>query len=287
MMIRTAFLFLLLLAGGCRQNVADLDANEAENRMLASAAEKVANGEYGAGVLLITKAIETYPEYAKSHLDLALLQHDRKDLSEAERDYVTVIYNYQRYLEMRPSSEKKEMIGKRIHQAILGYARSEGETPDAAAARRIEKLENAHAALVQESSALEKENESLRKQSRNARGEIEKLRTTIKALNDKLEIHQAPAQPVAPVKRTVAAVPPTRPEASLTGSDEGRTVAPVAPKEPPSGPRSYTVRPGDSLSEIAQKVYGDGSQWRKIQAANRSVLGNKNEVQVGQVLTIP
>ncbi len=284
MMIRVAFLFLFLLVGGCRQNVASLDASEAENRMLASAAEKVANGEYGAGVLLINKAIETYPEYAKSHLDLALLQHDRKDLSEAERDYVAIIYHYQHYLEMRPASEKKEMIRKRIRQAVLGYARSEGETPDAAAARRIEKLENAHASLVQKSSELEKENNTLRKQSRNARAEIEKLTTTIKALNDKLEIHQAPAQPGATEKRRASAVSATRSEDSSAEPGERDT---AARKTTTSGPRSYTVRPGDSLSGIAQRVYGDGSQWRKIQAANRSILGDRDDVQVGQVLTIP
>jgi len=52
----------------------------------------------------------------------------------------------------------------------------------------------------------------------------------------------------------------------------------------------YTVQPGDTLSIIAQKFYGDGSEasWRKIYEANRAVIGNDpNQLQAGMVLVIP
>ncbi|MBR8837150.1 MAG: LysM peptidoglycan-binding domain-containing protein [Stigonema ocellatum SAG 48.90 = DSM 106950] len=54
--------------------------------------------------------------------------------------------------------------------------------------------------------------------------------------------------------------------------------------------RTYTVQPGDSLSAIAQKFYGDGSEqsWRKIYDANQAVIGpDPNQIQVGMVLIIP
>jgi len=54
--------------------------------------------------------------------------------------------------------------------------------------------------------------------------------------------------------------------------------------------QTYTVQPGDTLSSIAQKFYGDGSEnsWRKIYDANRAVIGNDpNQIQVGIVLVIP
>ncbi len=44
----------------------------------------------------------------------------------------------------------------------------------------------------------------------------------------------------------------------------------------------YTVQAGDTLSIIAQKFYGDGSEasWRKIYEANRAVIGNDpNQLQ--------
>ena len=52
--------------------------------------------------------------------------------------------------------------------------------------------------------------------------------------------------------------------------------------------QTYTVQPGDTLSKIAEKVYGDGNQWRLIYEANRNVIrGNPDQIQVGMVLVIP
>ncbi|MEW6556687.1 MAG: tetratricopeptide repeat protein [Elusimicrobiota bacterium] len=52
-------------------------------------------------------------------------------------------------------------------------------------------------------------------------------------------------------------------------------------------PKSYVVQKGDSLPDIAQKVYGDKSQWRKIYDANRDKLKNPYSLFIGQELTIP
>ena len=49
---------------------------------------------------------------------------------------------------------------------------------------------------------------------------------------------------------------------------------------------TYTVRPGDTLSGIAQRFYGDPQKWTLIQRAN-PVLSNPNMIHAGQVLTIP
>lgn len=52
----------------------------------------------------------------------------------------------------------------------------------------------------------------------------------------------------------------------------------------------YTVAPGDFLSNIAQRFYGDGSEasWRKIYEANRSVIGpDPTQLQAGMLLVIP
>lgn len=54
-----------------------------------------------------------------------------------------------------------------------------------------------------------------------------------------------------------------------------------------SGPRTYTVQPGDSLSKISQQFYGKASEYNKIFEANRDKLSDPNKVQVGQVLQIP
>lgn len=50
---------------------------------------------------------------------------------------------------------------------------------------------------------------------------------------------------------------------------------------------TYTVRPGDSLSRIADRVYGDSSRWREIFDANRDQLSGPHDLDPGQRLTIP
>ena len=52
--------------------------------------------------------------------------------------------------------------------------------------------------------------------------------------------------------------------------------------------QTYTVQPGDTLSVIAGKFYGDGNLWNLIYEANRNAIGpNPNQIQVGMVLVIP
>ena len=54
-----------------------------------------------------------------------------------------------------------------------------------------------------------------------------------------------------------------------------------------SAGQTYTVKPGDSLSKIAQQFYGNASEYNKIFEANRDKLSNPDKIQVGQELVIP
>ena len=57
---------------------------------------------------------------------------------------------------------------------------------------------------------------------------------------------------------------------------------------PKSKPKTYTVKSGDCLYNIAKKYYGDGSKYTKIYEANKKIIGsNSNLIKAGQVLTIP
>ena len=50
----------------------------------------------------------------------------------------------------------------------------------------------------------------------------------------------------------------------------------------------YTVQEGDTLSSIAEKVYGDSNQWHEIYIANTQVIGNDpNILSPETVLYIP
>ena len=53
-------------------------------------------------------------------------------------------------------------------------------------------------------------------------------------------------------------------------------------------PKTYTVKSGDCLWNIAKKLYDSGADYQKIYSANRGVIGgNPNLIKPGQVLTIP
>lgn len=55
-----------------------------------------------------------------------------------------------------------------------------------------------------------------------------------------------------------------------------------------STPKTYTVKKGDCLYNIAKSLYGDGSKYNSIYAANKSIIGsNPNLIKPGQVLKIP
>jgi nucleoid-associated protein YgaU len=51
--------------------------------------------------------------------------------------------------------------------------------------------------------------------------------------------------------------------------------------------RTYTVKPGDSLSKIAKREYGDAAKWRKIFEANRDQIKDPDLIQPGWELKIP
>jgi nucleoid-associated protein YgaU len=82
---------------------------------------------------------------------------------------------------------------------------------------------------------------------------------------------------------------------NVGGYDAGFAAQPApAPQQPAAEPvdagpiaggKTYTVKKGDTLWNIATRTYGDGKQYRKIVAANPSIKGDK--VNVGQKIVLP
>jgi len=56
----------------------------------------------------------------------------------------------------------------------------------------------------------------------------------------------------------------------------------------PGKDQSYTVQPGDNLSKIAKKFYGNSEQWDLIYARNRKLIGPRPDaLKVGMEIVIP
>ncbi|MFZ4397247.1 MAG: LysM peptidoglycan-binding domain-containing protein [Kiritimatiellia bacterium] len=92
-----------------------------------------------------------------------------------------------------------------------------------------------------------------------------------------------PAAPEGAVPEPPALMKPTAPTATTENT------ADVAPPPQPvtAATRTYVVQPGDSVYRIAERVYGDPGDWKKIRDANKDRLGPGNQVRAGQVLVIP
>jgi LysM repeat protein len=65
------------------------------------------------------------------------------------------------------------------------------------------------------------------------------------------------------------------------------TTATTTAKVTAAKPSSYTVKSGDSLSAIAQNLYGDSAYWTAIYWANDKAIQYANDIETGQTLTIP
>jgi nucleoid-associated protein YgaU len=59
------------------------------------------------------------------------------------------------------------------------------------------------------------------------------------------------------------------------------------PSAPAASAQMYEVQPGDSLSKIAQKIYGDPLKYKIIFEANQPMLRDPNLIYPGQTLRIP
>ena len=54
----------------------------------------------------------------------------------------------------------------------------------------------------------------------------------------------------------------------------------------PAAAKTYTVKPGDTLSKIAKMTLGDANAYMRIFEMNKDQLKNPDEIKPGQVLKI-
>jgi len=65
------------------------------------------------------------------------------------------------------------------------------------------------------------------------------------------------------------------------------TVQPSRPAETAPALKTYTVKSGDTLWNIAKKYLGNGNRYTEIYNLNKAKISNPNMIYVGQVLTLP
>ena len=102
------------------------------------------------------------------------------------------------------------------------------------------------------------------------------------------------ATKAAPAVAIAGALVATAPQASAsvalsaktaTVTEQVHTTAMVTKAQPAT--RYYTVRPGDTLSSIAQRFYGNSADWTWLYHVNSAKISNPNDISVGLVLKVP
>ena len=104
-----------------------------------------------------------------------------------------------------------------------------------------------------------------------------------------------PTPTVVPVASSLpaAAPSPSRPQFASPGPSPSPAVANAATASPvpdtsTAAGDTYEIASGDTLGSIAEKLYGDQTQWRRIYDANKDAIGSDpDKLTVGMKLKIP
>ena len=75
------------------------------------------------------------------------------------------------------------------------------------------------------------------------------------------------------------------PDAERAAEDEAARAKAAPPAHAAPEPQHYTVEPGDTLSAIARRFYGDAGAYHRIAEANG--IANPNLIHPGQQLVVP
>ena len=256
-------LFAALIAlTGCNEEGQTQDAKEENDPLVSSGQQLMEQEDYDGAITAFKQSIENEPGLARPHLDLAVIYQQHRI------NYIHAIYHYDRYLELRPDTEKKDLINEQKLNVAKALANTLINN-----SKEVKQVIQERNQLVQERNQLVQQNNELKRQ----------LDASIKA------------------KKTVATpAPETKPTATQTIPKTAKPVVqtkPVAQTKPvekpaptstmPNKHQIYHVVAGDTLTKISTKFYNDPSMWDIIYEANKDSMRSAGDLRVGQTIVIP
>jgi len=295
---------------GCSRSVKWLDQKDRSDVFVQRALVRKDEGDIDSAIKLYAEALDDNQKLARAHLDIALLLHHQKG------DYIRAIYHYERYLELCPQTEKRDMIENRIRIAKQSFVasvvpRNLKDVPDARVTddhvapavqgatwsgkpdqRGVQQMTEERK-KSEEVEALKKENAVLKSKISQLSSELNQIRAAAHVRNSEQQtIHLGRgfgAQTDNGQRITVAHDEQSKPtayetkrvmqsfETDMAGAGDSRQKV----------IRTYRVERGDTLASIAAEICNDASMWKKIYEANRDKLRSPDDIKVGQILVIP
>jgi tetratricopeptide (TPR) repeat protein len=258
-----AFMVMVALSTACERSLPLSDAAAEQEVNYLRAKKLYEQQDFPAAAEFYKKALSVNPDFAKAHLELGLLNDDKLG------DPIAAIYHYRRYLELRPDSEKRQLVEDFIERAKLSLTAKLPQSPSIEPGE-LARLQNDKAALLQENAML-----------RSRVAELEKAATLTAAIAE-----PPTAVALAPVPASVLIPGPVTTPSIVMAAAPVAALSEPSPAEPPRA-HAHLVQKGDTLQSLALRYYGTRSAWEKIYQANRSGLPSKDQLKVGQQLVIP
>lgn len=316
-------LAITVLSGCQRADVAELDAHDRNNPIIRRAHDCEQIGDLDGAIRLYEQALLDYPKLASAHLNLALLLQDfRKDFMGAIYHYrqyemLRPATEKKTLVQDRIRISQQLLVAQMLSSGDVAISREQQKLVAECERlnQRLSQAEGEKAALIDQKGKLEQ-------QLADQKIEMDRLHRLVDRLQlpntedgnhshsvlPRLEPSAAPAaQPPPPATMAPGTLLPLRVSehgaaaataasghAAATPAIAARpaiaapdAVAHAAPAAATGSMRTYVVQPGDSVFRIAERVYGDSTEWKKVRDANVERIGPDNRLRAGQVLLIP
>ena len=251
-----------MFCGACSSGELSI-VNETEERQFKLAKEFQSQGRYEDALITYLGLISIRRESPESHLEVGYIYLNTL------KDPVRAIFYFDRYLELKPESERIIQVKQLIETAKLEFLRQLPTKPFQGDVDRIDLLE-----IIEK---LKKENDTLKLKYNKALLEI-KAKRGQEAMNQvSISLNEM--------------IPNDRNSSQSEGGNLTSNIASTSNAtgmvDPREVPKSYVVQAGDTLSKISEKFYGTANRWNDIYQANRDTLSSARSLKVGQELLIP
>lgn len=215
------------------------------------------------------RALEANSRSASAHFELGLL------FEQPLNDPATAIYHFERFLKLRPSSDRAEIVRQRVNNCKMELAKLFLIAPNAPSVQKeMDKLKTEVERLGLENNQLRRHMEVLNSQTA-PRG----------TATSSVPVPIAPPQSVSAAKPTTTAPSSARPSTTpitftMTESALKTAKAPATASVPAS--KTHSVKKGDIPETIAKQY---GVKLEALLAANPGL--DPKRMKIGQMVAIP
>jgi LysM repeat protein len=262
-MFRILLIVSVIFLSACSSSDLSL-VEETEERQFKLAKDFQSQGRYEDALITYLGLISVRRESPESHLEVGYIY------LQTLKDPIRAIFHFDRYLELKPESERTIQVKQLIETAKLEFLRQLPTKPFQAEVDRVDLLE-----IIEK---LKKENDLLKLKYNQALLKIKSIKGEEVMEGVSTSLNEMVSRQATSNQGETR---PNRADRVLTNVENTVSI------DPREVPKSYVVQSGDTLSKISERFYGTANRWNDIYQANRDALPNARSLRVGQELLIP